>query len=240
MQCLILAGGLGTRMQHLGGDVPKALIPVNGRPFADYQLQWLADQGVRRVVYAIGYKGDLIRQFVGNGERWGLQIRYADEGEKLLGTAGAIRRAIAAGLMDDGFFVLYGDSYLCVDLPAVWEASDNGGFPLMTIFRNDGQWDGSNVIAEDGKIILFEKNRDDARDIGMGYIDYGLSVLTAHVITANVAESEAADLADVFHRLSLSGELRAFEAQRRFYEIGSPQGLVDLEARLATGNSDHG
>jgi len=116
MQCLILAGGLGTRMQHLGGDVPKALIPVNGRPFADYQLQWLADQGVRRVVYAIGYKGDLIRQFVGNGERWGLQIRYADEGEKLLGTAGAIRRAIAAGLMDDGFFVLYGDSYLTIDL----------------------------------------------------------------------------------------------------------------------------
>lgn len=240
MQCLILAGGLGTRMQHLNGDVPKALIAVNGRPFADYQLHWLADQGVRRVVYAIGHKGELVREFAGDGGRWGLQIDYADEGGSLLGTAGAIRRAISESRMDDGFFVLYGDSYLRVDLPDVWTASDEGRYPLMTIFHNSGQWDGSNVVAKDGKITLFEKNRPDARDIGMGYIDYGLSVLTAKVVTEHVDEGEVADLADIFHRLSLTGDLRAFEARHRFYEIGSPQGLADLEAHLSVGDNGHG
>ncbi len=234
MQCLILAGGLGTRMKPATESVAKALIPVHGRPFADHQLTWLAGQGVGRVVYAIGNKGEQIRDFVGDGGRWGLEAAYSDEGDRLLGTGGAVRLAVDEGALDEGFLVLYCDSYLSVDVRAVWAASDQGGRPLMCVFRNDGQWDASNVIFENGVVTRTEKGRTDAAEIGMAYIDYGLSVLTRDAVTAHVPAGEPYDLADVFGRLAEAGELSGFEATERFYEIGSADGLADLEAHLAS------
>jgi NDP-sugar pyrophosphorylase family protein len=215
MQCLILAGGLGTRMKPATESVAKALIPVHGRPFADHQLTWLTAQGVGRVLYAIGRKGEQIRDFVGSG--------------------GAVRLAVDEGLVDDGFLVLYCDSYLSVDVKAVWAASEKGGHPLMCVFRNDGRWDASNAIFENGLVTRTEKGRTDAAEIGMAYIDYGLSVLTRDAVEAHVPSGEPYDLADVFGRLAEAGELRGFEATERFYEIGSPDGLADLEAQLAPG-----
>jgi NDP-sugar pyrophosphorylase family protein len=233
MQCLILAGGLGTRMKPLTEDMPKALIPVAGRPFADHQLTWLAGQGVARVVYCIGEKGGQVRDFVGSGGRWGLEVAYADEGGGLLGTGGAVRLAVAEGLADDGFLVLYGDSYLSIDVGALWAASDGGTMPVMSVYRNDGQWDASNAVFEDGLVARFEKGRTDAAEIGMHYIDYGLSVLTRSVVEAHIPEGEAHELARVYGALAEAGQLRGFEATERFYEIGSAQGLADLEAHLA-------
>ena len=122
MQCLILAGGLGTRMRGIAGDLPKTLLPVLGRPFADHQLRWLAAAGVARIVYAIGHQGTAIREFVGDGGDWGLDVVYSDEGDAGLGTAGALRLAVDRGVMDEGFLVLYGDSYLPIDLAPVWRA----------------------------------------------------------------------------------------------------------------------
>src|SRR5882724_3079057 len=119
MQCVILAGGLGTRMQPLTRRLPKTLLPVLGRPFAEYQLGWLADQGVRNVVYCIGFLGDQVRAFVGDGRRWRLRVDYVDEGSLLMGTGGALRLASDAGVLEPGFLVLYGDSYLPIEMAAV-------------------------------------------------------------------------------------------------------------------------
>ncbi len=235
MQCLILAGGLGTRMKPATDSVAKALTPVQGRPFADHQLTWLAGQGVRRVVYAIGHMGGQIRDFVGSGGRWGLEAAYSDEGDRPLGTGGAVRLAQDEGVVDGGFLVLYCDSYLNVDVQAVWEASDQGGHPLMCVLRNDGRWDASNAIFENSLVTRFEKGRQDAQDIGMAYIDYGLSVLTRDAVEAHIPAGEPHDLADAFGRLAEAGELRGLEVTERFYEIGSPDGLRDLEAHLASG-----
>ena len=223
MQCLILAGGLGTRIDAVADGLPKSMIPVAGRPFIAHQLDWLAAGGVDQVVISTGYRGQAIRDFVADR-----QIVCIVEGQDLLGTGGAVRLAVERGVMKPGFFVLYGDSYLDVDLSKVWTSAENGRKPLMTVFRNQGQWDTSNVVFRDGQIALFEKGRTDAAEIGMEYIDYGLSVLT----TAVVEDTMAPDLADVFHQLSRRGELLGFEATRRFYEIGSPAGLADLEAHL--------
>ncbi len=234
MQCLILAGGLGTRMRPQTEDVPKALIPVAGRPFAEHQLAWLAGQGVTRVVYGIGEKGAQVRDFVGSGRRWGLEVAYADEGDRLLGTGGAVRLAVDEGLLDGGFLVLYGDSYLSLDVGALWAASGGGATPVLSVYRNDGRWDASNAVFEDGFVTRFEKGRADAADIGMQYIDYGLSVLTRAVVETHIPEGEAHDLARVYGALAEAGQLRGFEATERFYEIGSPQGLADLEAHLAS------
>jgi len=240
MQCLILAGGLGTRMAGVTTTLPKAMIPVNGKPFVDHQLTWLASQGIGDIVFAIGHQGAMIQDFVGDGGPWGVAVRYVVDGQKLLGTAGAIRNAIDRDLMNDGFFVLYGDSYLNVDFRAVWKAAGEGAWPLMTILRNEGQWDKSNVVLTDGEITLFEKGRDDAVRIGMNHIDYGLSVMTRDAITRFVASGEHADLAGICHHLSLQRQLRAFEVFERFYEIGSPQGLVELEDHLSAGNQLNG
>lgn len=233
MQCVILAGGLGTRLRGIAPDIPKTLIEVSGRPFAAHQLSWLAAQGVREVVYAIGHLGDQVRAFVGDGARWGLSVTYVEDGVAPKGTAGAIRGALDAGLLGRGFLVLYGDSYLPIEIEPVWRASSHGAVPLMTVFRNDGRWDSSNVRFEDGRIVLYEKGRPDAAAMGMRHIDYGLSVLTRDVIEEVVLPGAVADLSGVLHRLSVEGRLTGLEVSTRFYEIGSPQGLADLESHLS-------
>lgn len=233
MQCVILAGGLGTRLRGIAPDIPKTLIEVGGKPFASHQLSWLATQGVRDVVYAIGHLGNQVRAFVGDGGRWGLSVTYIEDGESPKGTAGAIRGALGAGLLGGGFLVLYGDSYLPIEIAPVWRASSHGAVPLMTVFRNDGRWDSSNVRFEDGRIILYEKGRPDAGAIGMRHVDYGLSVLTSDVIEEMVPPGAASDLSGVLHRLSVEGRLAGLEVSTRFYEIGSPQGLADLESHLS-------
>lgn len=234
MQCLILAGGLGTRMKPKTGRLPKALIPVRGRPFAEWQLAWLKGQGIGRVVFAIGHQGARIRDALGDGRRFGLKISYSDEGGRPMGTAGAIRLAVDHGLLDQRFLVLYGDSYLTLDLGAVWDAAERLGTPLMTVFRNDGRWDASNVAFADGRVARYEKGAADPAAAGLRHIDYGLSVLSRDLIEAEVPPDRPHDLAALYGRLAAAGRLRGFEVPTRFYEVGSPEGLAELEAHLAT------
>ncbi len=235
MQCLILAGGLGTRISSVSAGLPKSLIPVLGRPFLDYQLTWLAAQGIKAVVLALGFKAELIRNFTGDGRKWGLDICFVDDGNRPLGTAGAIRQAVDHNLMDDAFFVLYGDSYLDIELSSLWRQHQKSAQPTLAVFRNDGKWDTSNVLMEKNKIKLYEKNSPDRDKLRMNYIDYGVSLLTRASILDHVPADQNYDLATLFHKLSLSRNLNAVVAARRFYEIGSPDGLADLERHLKPG-----
>lgn len=236
MQCVILAGGLGTRIRGRSGDLPKALIPVLGKPFIAYQLELLARQGIDKVVLSVGYRGAMIADTIGDGSKFGLSVAYSDEGEVLRGTGGALRYVADLGLLDDAFFVLYGDSYLPIDYPAVWRTSESGVICTMTVMRNQGKWDRSNVVVRDGKLVLYDKFVPDPAAAGMEFIDYGLSVLRRDVILAELKPDEKADMAVVMNRLSLSGRLRAHEIVERFYEIGSPDGLDDFESYLRRQN----
>lgn len=232
MQCLILAGGLGTRMLPATALLSKALLPVNGLPFAHFQLELLASRGVRDVVYSIGNLGEQIVRYVGDGGKWGLRVTYADEGDRRLGTAGGIRLALDLGLLSDGFLLVYGDSFVPVDFRALWEASGRGAQCVMAVIRNDDLWDRSNVRFEGGQ-LLYNKNEPDAPGIGMRHIDYGLLSLTSRFIRERVPPGEPSDLAERLHELSVAGELRGHEVYDRFYEIGSPAGLRALELHLA-------
>jgi NDP-sugar pyrophosphorylase family protein len=228
-ECVILAGGVATRLGTQAGDLPKTLVPVGGRPFADHQLTWLADQGVGDVVYCIGYRGDQIRDYVGEGERWGLTVTYVDEGPDLRGTGGALRLAYDTGALAESYAVLYGDSYLDVDLPRVHEAFRASGQPaLMTVLRNEGRWDKSNADFDGALVTRYSKTEGDFE-----WIDYGLSVLTRN-IASEIPADEPADLAEIFSRLSEEGRLAGFEVTKRFYEIGTPQGLAELERFLSS------
>ena len=228
-ECVILAGGVASRLGARAGELPKTLVPVAGRPFADHQLMWLAEQGVKKVVYCIAYRGDQVREYVGDGSKWGLSVAYVDEGTDLRGTGGALRLAYDEGALGRRFAVLYGDAYLRLDLPNVFHAFEASAQPaLMTVLRNEGRWDKSNADF-DGKLVMrYSKSQDDFE-----WIDYGLLVLERDVI-AEIPADQPSDLADLLSRLSDEGRLAGFEAKARFYEIGSPSGLAELEAFLTT------
>lgn len=230
MQCLILAGGLATRMRPLTETIPKALIPIAGRPFIDHQLDWLAAHGVTDVVLSIGYLGGALHAHVGDGAAYGLRVRVIDEGPNLRGTAGAVRLAFDEGALDERFLLTYGDSFLPIDFGAVFQAFAASGAPaLMTVFRNQGRWDTSNVIFDGRMVTLYDKQRRTRPAEDFAFIDYGLTALARQTVAAGIPSGVKADLADLFHRLSLRGELAGFESRERFYEIGSPAGLEDFE-----------
>ena len=232
MQCVILAGGLGTRMWPVARTVPKTLLPVAGRPFAEWQLDWLADAGVDSVVYCIGYLGEQVRDHLGDGSDRGLSIRYVDEGRELRGTAGALRLAFDEGTLAERFLVLYGDSWLQVDPAAVLAAAEASGLPaLMTVYENNGQLDASNVEYADGRVVRYEKGLDPA-PAAMRWIDYGLSVLERGLVAERVPTGTVADLADLTHALASEGLLAGYPVADRFYEIGSPTGLAEVTALL--------
>lgn len=233
MQCVVLAGGLGTRLKPLTLQLPKHLAPVGGRPFADLQLARLAHQGVTEVVYCIGKFGHMIQDFVADGGRWGLSVRWVDEGDHLLGTAGALRLAADQGALGERFLVVYGDSLLSLSYGAMWRAHEEHGLPAtMAVLRNQGQWDTSNVRYRDGRVLLYDKVAAARGDGDFDHIDYGAALLDRSVVLDRVPANEKFDLAIVYNRLSLEGLLAGFEAQQRFYEIGSPRALMELERWL--------
>jgi MurNAc alpha-1-phosphate uridylyltransferase len=233
VQVVILAGGLGSRMRTYAPEIPKCLIEVAGRPFAHLQLNWLSAQGVSQVLYSIGYLGDQVRSFVGDGSQWNLDVHYVDDGPDLRGTAGALRLALDLELLDDRFLVLYGDSYLAVNLSQVDLAHQRGGFPaLMTVFRNDGRWEESNAAFDGTLVTRYEKHAADPSP-EMHFVDYGLSVMSRSLIEQQIPANTASDLEPLFGMLSLQGQLGGFEVHQRFYEIGSPEGLRDLELLLS-------
>lgn len=232
MQCAILVGGLGTRMRPHTDQIPKAMIKVAGHPFVHHQLSLLASQGVDRVVIITGYRGDQLRDYVGDGGRYGLQVCYVEEGDSLRGTGGALRFAADLGALDPGFFVLYGDSYLPIDLLPIWSASQEGRQVVMAVFRNDDRWDRSNVRFGDGGPLFYDKFATGELRASMRYIEYGVSVLPRHVVTERIPAGAIADLAEVYRALSAEGEITGYEVRQRFYECGSAQGIKDLEAYL--------
>jgi NDP-sugar pyrophosphorylase family protein len=216
-------------MRPLTDVQPKALLPVVGRPFIEHQLEWLARHGVTDVVLSIGYRGEMLRDHVGDGARFGLAVAYVDEGEDLRGTAGALRLALDEGALATSFLVTYGDSFLPVDFGAVHAAFAASGRPaLMTVFRNDGRWDSSNVIFDGRLVALYDKQRSTRPAADFRFIDYGLSALSRRLIADEIAAGGPADLAALFHALSVRGDLAGLEVSERFYEIGSPAGLEDF------------
>lgn len=220
----ILAGGLATRLRPITETIPKALIEIAGEPFINHQLRYLKKQGISSVVLCIGYLGEMIKSVVGDGSQFGLVVRYSFDGPKLLGTGGAIKAALP--LLGPDFYIFYGDSYLPIEfepVERVYFSSNKLG--LMTVLRNNNQWDKSNVIYENG--LLVEYNKELVKP-NMSYIDYGLGILRADVFSA-YPDGESFDLSKVYNDLSLKNQLFGYEVTERFYEIGSHQGIVEAE-----------
>jgi N-acetyl-alpha-D-muramate 1-phosphate uridylyltransferase len=231
VQAVVLAGGLATRMRPRTLHAPKSLLEVAGRPFVDWQLERLAASGLRDVVMCVGYLGDQIRAHVGDGSRFGARVLWSEEGRRLLGTGGAIRAALP--LLAPTFLVTYGDSYLPFDysepLRKLDTSDDCDG--VMAIYRNDGRWDASNVQSDGSWVLRYEKGR---RDELLDCIDYGATALRREVI-ATLPPDEPRGLDLVQSDLAKHKRLRAVLARERFYEIGSLDGLAELDRHLRAG-----
>ena len=223
----ILAGGVATRLQPLTETIPKALLDVNGEPFIAHQLRLLQVNGIERVIVCAGHLGKMIQDYVGEGVRFGLQVEFSFDGPRLLGTAGAVKRALP--FLSDSFFVLYGDTYLPCDYRAIQTEFENSGRPaLMTVFRNEDHWDRSNVEFTKGRIVAYDKRN---RTPGMRHIDYGLGVFHQGAFSI-VPPDQPYDLAALYQHLLRQGELAAYEVHQRFYEIGSLEGLEETRRYL--------
>lgn len=225
----ILAGGLATRLRPVTEKVPKALLPIAGRPFIYWQLELLAQQGVTEVVLCAGHLGEQIQAVVGDGSGFGVTVRYSFDGDTLLGTGGALKRALPK--LGAAFFVLYGDSYLRCSFAAVQTAYEvSGALGLMTVFCNEDRWEKSNVLLRDGRVVEYDKYSPRP---GMRHIDYGLGILSMQAVQRSQAGT-AFDLADLYQELASRGELAALTVNERFYEIGSVGGIEATEHHLTS------
>jgi NDP-sugar pyrophosphorylase family protein len=226
----ILCGGLGTRLYPLTQSQPKALVEICGEAFIAHQFRLLKTAGIEKVVLCLGHHGEMLREYVGSGRQFGMSVTYSFDGPVALGTAGALRNALT--LLGDEFFVIYGDSYLLCDYQAVARSFHAAGKKaLMTVFRNEGRWDRSNVEMSDlGSVRVYDKKNPTPQ---MQHIDYGLGVFRAAAFDC-VPEGTNFDLAVLYRQLLREGELSAYEVSDRFYEVGSFEGIEQLTSLLAS------
>lgn len=223
----ILAGGNATRLYPITKTIPKVMLEVAGKPFISHQFGLLKSNGIGKVVICSGHLEEQIKRFVKDGHDFGLSAVFSSDGKKALGTGLAVKRALP--LLGDVFFVMNGDSYLDIDFKLIFDyfsSYDKKG--LMTVFKNDGQWDKSNIIYVNGRIVKYDKKNTSA---DMKYIDYGLSILRKDAFDW-VRRDDAFDLGEVYNDLIEEGQMLGYEADKRFYEIGSPQGLAETKNYL--------
>lgn len=223
----ILAGGLATRLRPITGKIPKLLVEVADKPFLSHQIRLLKAAGLTRLVLCVGHFGEKIVERYGDGAAWGVQIDYVFDGPKLLGTGGALIGALPK--LGEAFYVLYGDSYLPIDYRVAGDFFlRSGRAGLMTVFENHGRFDASNVWFEAGEIRLYDKKNKVPQ---MHHIDYGLGIFQASAFDTFPRDA-AVDLADVQKSLVDRHQLAGLEIKQRFYEIGSPEGLKELDVLL--------
>ena len=222
----ILAGGMATRLRPITEKIPKSLVTVAGKPFLTHQLELLHARGIRHAVLCVGHLGEMIQRDYGD-EAFGIRLDYSFDGAKLLGTGGAIKRALP--MLGPEFFVLYGDSYLPIEYRPIAEFFQRSGkLGCMTVYRNEGKYDTSNVLFADGEIKVYDKKM---RLPEMRHIDYGLSLFKTAAFDG-YSSDQTFDLAEVMGKLVREKQLAGYEVKERFYEIGSPSGLAELDQLL--------
>ena len=230
MQVAILAGGLGTRLGPLTEAIPKSMVPIEGRPFLQYKLELLKSCGFSDMLLCIGHLGHQIHDFFGDGRKWGVRIEYSDEGDRLLGTGGAIKKA--ESLLEERFFVIYGDSYLPVDPGEVMSRLEQRSrLGTMVVYKNENRYDSSNVILDGDQVLVYDKQ---TRHPDMAYIDAGLSLFRREAIDL-IPPDQTYPLESLFQGLIQRNQLAAYETQQRFYEVGSPRGLEEFREFVNSG-----
>ena len=237
MQALILAGGEGTRLRPLTSTIPKPVVPLVGRPFISYMLEWLREHGVEDVILGCGFMADRVRDVLGDGSGLGIRLRYLEE-PRPLGTGGALK--FAEDLLDERFFMLNGDVLADLDLTAQLEAHERTGAraTLALVPVDDPSAYGLVRTDPEGAVTEFvEKPGPEHTDTNL--INAGAYILERGVLDGMPpAGTNVSIERDVFPTLVGRG-LFGYEASGYWLDIGTParylQGTYDiLEGKVAT------
>ncbi len=231
-QAVVLAGGLGTRMATLAPSIPKILIEVAGAPFLHHLLRRLAESRFDRVLLCTGHRGAAVREALARGPTFGLDVTVSDEGERRLGTAGALRAALDR--LEPEILVTYGDSYLTFDYAAPLERlrARPEARGCMAVYPNRDRIEPSNVAIRGDLVVRYDKSRrPDPALPALDSIDYGATALRREVISSLNDEPLGLDVVQA--ELAERRELLALPVSERFFEIGSPGGLEDLRRHFA-------
>lgn len=228
LEVLILAGGLATRLKPHTEKIPKSLVQVCGKPFIYHQLDLMLTQGVKRVIMSVGHYGEMIEKELGRRYKGQIEIDYAFDGEVLLGTGGAIQNSLDK-IKENYFIITYGDSYLLEPMSNIISAFNHREYDaILTVYKNKNHWDKSNCIYESGRVVLYDKENPTP---DMHYIDYGMSIFSKKTFESKII-NKPYDLATIMNGLSKTKRLAGYEAKSRFYEMGSHNGLAELDAYL--------
>ena len=221
MQVVVLMGGLGTR---LGADIPKSMVDVRGVPFFHYQFDIMRGAGFRKFVFCVGKGAEEIEEYFGDGSDFNVEIVYSYDGDHLLGTGGAVRKALP--LLEQNFMLIYGDSFMDVNyFDIIVKYLQSECWSLMTIMKNNNKYDVSNIECNNGIILDYSKDKP---SLFMEYIDYGISIFNRSIFSAWPPDTKF-DLSEVFTFLVKNHELASHIVGRRFYEIGTPAALQEFK-----------
>ena len=199
------------------------MIEIEGKPFLEHQLNLLTENGFKDIVLCVGHKSQAIKNYLKDGKKFGVRIKYSDEGDRLLGTCGALKKA--KPLLNDVFLIMYGDSYLPFNFRRpvdFFEKFDK--FGLMVVYRNRDRYERSNVALEG---LLVKEYGKDKKTEEMQYIDYGVSIFRKKALEL-IPSDRVCDLPLLHRALIEKNQLLAYEAKQRFYQIGSPEGLEEF------------
>jgi len=234
MSLAVMCGGLATRLFPVTKTIPKSLISIAGEPFIAHQLRLFKRNNIENIVLCCGYLSQQIEEFVGDGRKFGLSVSYSFDGDKQLGTGGALKKALP--MLSDDFMVVYGDSYLMIDYQEIAAFYTNSKCKtLMTVFKNNGQWDASNIVFNNGQIVCYDKKKSEQdQTLPYEYIDYGLGIVNAELIASWPEESF--DLSNFYRHQVDAKRICGYEVSKRFYEIGSKQGITETEQFLKAMN----
>ena len=224
MQVVILAGGLGTRLRPITERIPKPLVPVNNRPYLEYQIEYLRRSGFTDILLVTGYLGEKIEAHFGNGTTFGVRLTYAQE-DVIRGTGGALK--YAEDHLADEFLVVYGDSFLPISYSGLIEAFLNSRKKGMIVaYDNRKSTDVKNNVALDDHflVIRYDKTVSDKR---LRYVESGVLVLKKSIIGLIPAEKVVSLEIDIFPQLIVEKQLAAFVTKERFYDIGTPLRLQE-------------
>ena len=232
---LILAGGTGSRLAELSKDVPKAMIDIGGEPFVAHVLRLLKREGVQRVVFLVHHLAESIESYVGDGKQFGLNVSFLRDGKAGLGTGAAVKNALSE--VDSDFAVMYGDTYLDIAMAPVYNALKSSQFTaMMTVLENDNKWQPSNCDfeRETGKLLQYDKRKPTAN---MHFVDFGLTFFAKETFAkhAKSLRKESFDLGDIFRSMAKKSEMGGYAVNRRFYDIGTVENLIETRAYLSQG-----
>ena len=227
-QAVILAGRRGTRLRPLTDTRPKPMVEFHGKPFLEYLVDMLREQGFARVLLLLGYLPDVIQDYFGDGSRWGIQIDYSVSDADDL----TVRRVqLVEERLDPCFLLMYCDNYWPMCMEKMWERFTTANVPAMiTVYSNKDQYSRDSVrVGADGYVRVFDRSRTTP---GLQGIEISYAILTRPVLALLPAQDALFEEA-VYPQLVRQRQLLAYVTDHRYYSVGSLERLPLTKAFLA-------